>query len=604
MSFSDLGLSEKVLQAVEASGYTTPTPIQTQAIPYALAGRDVLGVAQTGTGKTAAFVLPMLSRLEQGRARARMPRTLILEPTRELAAQVEESFVKYGANHKLNVALLIGGVSFGDQEAKITRGADVLIATPGRLLDFFERGKLLLNGIDILVIDEADRMLDMGFIPDIERICKLVPFTRQTLFFSATMPPEITRLTESFLQNPVRIEVARPASTAITIEQGLVASHGGPGKRETLRELIRKATAADAFKNAIIFSNRKRDVAILHKSLVSHGFSAGALHGDMDQRARMASLDAFKKGDVSLIVCSDVAARGLDIPDVSHVFNFDVPIHAEDYVHRIGRTGRAGRSGVALSIVTHEDTRHISDIERLIGRKIDWVGDGLDALAPDDMAADRPRRGRSETGAPRSGERSSRSRRSRSEASSDAGAVSTEPVDAGTESTSPRENREPRARRASGRRRSEGREGEGRSSEAQSATGRTPDGRRGESREGDTRSSEARSSDTRSSEAKTQDGRPQDARRQDGRSSEGRSSEGRSSEGRSGEGRSGDGRRGNARPDARRAEAPVRMGSAPDMRRDPTDRDDPPVLGLGDHVPTFLLRSVHQKPRERKAVKD
>ncbi|MGH6850933.1 MAG: DEAD/DEAH box helicase, partial [Methylocella sp.] len=349
MTFSKLGLSEKVLKAVEASGYLTPTPIQAEAIPHMLAGRDVLGIAQTGTGKTAAFTLPMLSRLEKGRARARMPRTLILEPTRELAAQVEESFVRYGVNHKLNVALLIGGVSFGDQETKIMRGADVLIATPGRLLDFSERGKLLLTGIEILVIDEADRMLDMGFIPDIERICKLVPFTRQTLFFSATMPPEITRLTEAFLHNPVRIEVTRAASTLSTTSQGLVASASGPAKRETLRRLIHGA--AD-FKNAIIFCNRKRDVAILHKSLQKHGLNAGVLHGDMDQRARMASLDAFKSGGVDLIVCSDVAARGLDIPDVSHVFNFDVPTHAEDYVHRIGRTGRAGKTGVALSIVT------------------------------------------------------------------------------------------------------------------------------------------------------------------------------------------------------------------------------------------------------------
>ncbi len=368
-SFEDLGLSAKVLQAVAASGYTTPTPIQVRAIPAALAGRDVLGIAQTGTGKTAAFVLPMLSRLEAGRARARMPRTLILEPTRELAAQVEESFVKYGANHKLNVALLIGGVSFADQEMKITRGADVLIATPGRLLDFSERGKLLLTGIDILVIDEADRMLDMGFIPDIERICKLVPFTRQTLFFSATMPPEITRLTEQFLHNPVRIEVARAATTAATIAQSLVASHGGPAKRETLRRLIR---TADGFKNAIIFCNRKRDVALLHKSLEKHGFSAGALHGDMDQRARMLSLDAFKNGAVDLLVCSDVAARGLDIPDVSHVFNFDLPTHAEDYVHRIGRTGRAGRKGTALSIVAPGDERYVAEIEKVIVKTVDW----------------------------------------------------------------------------------------------------------------------------------------------------------------------------------------------------------------------------------------
>src|ERR1700689_2661445 len=384
MTFRELGLSEKVLQAVEASGYTHPTPIQARAIPEALAGRDVLGIAQTGTGKTAAFTLPMLSRLEQGRARARMPRTLILEPTRELAAQVEESFARYGINHKLNVALLIGGMSFGDQETKIMRGADVLIATPGRLLDFSERGKLLLTGIEILVIDEADRMLDMGFIPDIERICKLVPFTRQTLFFSATMPQEIVRLTQAFLHNPVRIEVAPAASSPTEITQALVASEPGPGKRATLRNQIR---AAANFKNAIIFCNRKRDVAILHKSLIQHRFRAGALHGDMDQRARMASLEAFKNGEVDLIVCSDVAARGLDIPDVSHVFNFDVPVHSEDYVHRIGRTGRAGKLGIAISIVTRADQKHLAEIEKVIGRSVDWQdGATLDKLSPDDEA--------------------------------------------------------------------------------------------------------------------------------------------------------------------------------------------------------------------------
>ncbi|MEA2842077.1 MAG: hypothetical protein QOF41_3407 [Methylobacteriaceae bacterium] len=391
MTFNELGLSEKVLSAVEASGYTIPTPIQAQAIPHALGGRDILGIAQTGTGKTAAFVLPMLSRLEKGRARARMPRTLILEPTRELAAQVEESFVRYGVNHKLNVALLIGGVSFGDQEAKITRGADVLIATPGRLLDFSERGKLLLTGIEILVIDEADRMLDMGFIPDIERICKLVPFTRQTLFFSATMPPEITRLTETFLQNPVRVEVARAATTADNITQRLVATRSGPDKRETLRQLLR---SADDLKNAIVFCNRKRDVVLLHKSLLKHGFPVGALHGDMDQRARMASLEAFKTGDVDLLVCSDVAARGLDIPDVSHIYNFDVPIHAEDYVHRIGRTGRAGRSGTALTLVTRDDQKYVDSIERLIGNKIEWQGPRPDELGPGEEEPARSGRGR------------------------------------------------------------------------------------------------------------------------------------------------------------------------------------------------------------------
>ncbi len=379
MQFSELGLSEKVLRAVEASGYTIPTPIQAQAIPYALAGRDILGIAQTGTGKTAAFTLPMLCRLEQGRARARVPRTLILEPTRELAAQVEQAFIKYGSQHKLNVALLIGGVSFGDQETKIMRGADVLIATPGRLLDFFERGKLLLGGIEVLVIDEADRMLDMGFIPDIEKICKLVPFTRQTLFFSATMPPEITRLTEQFLHNPARVEVARAASTAEGIVQTLVASHGHAEKRETLRRLLREA---DGLKNAIVFCNRKRDVAIVYKSLLKHGFPVGALHGDMDQAARMASLDAFKNGAVDILVCSDVAARGLDIPDVSHVVNFDVPSHAEDYVHRIGRTGRAGRAGVAITIVTTEDDKHLAQIEHLIKQQIDWSGPRPEQLGP------------------------------------------------------------------------------------------------------------------------------------------------------------------------------------------------------------------------------
>ncbi len=379
MTFDELGLSEKVRAAVSASGYTTPTPIQEQAIPPALQGRDILGIAQTGTGKTAAFTLPMLCRLEKGRARARVPRTLILEPTRELAAQVEEAFNKYGSSHKLNVALLIGGVSFGDQEAKIMRGADVLIATPGRLLDFFDRGKLLLTGIEILVIDEADRMLDMGFIPDIERVCKLVPFTRQTLFFSATMPPEITRLTEAFLHNPVRVEVARAATTASTIRQALVASHGHADKRETLRGLIRNA---QDLKNAIVFCNRKRDVAILHRSLVKHGFPAGALHGDMDQLARMASLDAFKNGDIDILVCSDVAARGLDIPDVSHVFNFDVPTHSEDYVHRIGRTGRAGRSGVALTIVTEDDSKYVAQIQSLIGKSIEWEGPAFGELPP------------------------------------------------------------------------------------------------------------------------------------------------------------------------------------------------------------------------------
>jgi superfamily II DNA/RNA helicase len=368
MTFSNLGLSPKVLASVEASGYTQPTPIQEQAIPHVLARKDVLGIAQTGTGKTASFVLPMLTMLEKGRARARMPRTLILEPTRELAAQVEESFNRYGRNHKLTVALLIGGVSFDDQQKKLDRGADVLIATPGRLLDHFGRGTLLLSGVEILVIDEADRMLDMGFIPDIERICKLLPFTRQTLFFSATMPPEIQRLADTFLTNPVRVEVSRPATAAVTVSQYLATAGREPAdKRAVLRALIR---SAKDLTNAIIFCNRKRDVATLQRSLARHGFSVGALHGDMDQRSRMQTLDDFKKNKITLLVASDVAARGLDIPAVSHIYNFDVPTHADDYVHRIGRTGRAGRSGTSVTIATPIDRKYVSAIEKLTGQTI------------------------------------------------------------------------------------------------------------------------------------------------------------------------------------------------------------------------------------------
>ena len=372
-TFAELGLSAKVLAAVTAAGYSNPTPIQAQAIPVALTGRDVLGIAQTGTGKTAAFVIPMITRLETGRARARMPRSLILAPTRELAAQVEQSFIKYGVNHKLDVALLIGGVSMDEQVRKLDRGVDVLIATPGRLLDHFQRGRIMLMGVEILVIDEADRMLDMGFIPDIEKICKLLPAKRQTLFFSATMPPEITRLVNTFLNDPLRIEVARPATTAATITQRFVYCPNGEdwAKREALRDLIR----GESVRNAIIFCNRKRDVAIVHKSLVKHGFNAGALHGDMDQSSRTATLDKFRNGEILFLAASDVAARGLDIPDVSHVFNYDVPWQADDYVHRIGRTGRAGKSGYSASLVGAEDFKALAEIEKITGEKAVWVGE-------------------------------------------------------------------------------------------------------------------------------------------------------------------------------------------------------------------------------------
>ncbi len=372
MKFTDLGLSPKVLAAVEAAGYTEPTPIQAEAIPHVLQHRDVLGIAQTGTGKTAGFVLPMLTLTEKGRARARMPRTMILEPTRELAAQVEENFNKYGINHKLNVALLIGGVSFEEQMRKLDRGADVLIATPGRLLDLFERGRILMNGVEILVIDEADRMLDMGFIPDIERIAKMIPFTRQTLFFSATMPPEIKHLADKFLHNPVEVAVATAATTADTVTQLLVSTPKKDyEKRAVLRGLLDEAKD---IKNAIVFCNRKRDVATVFRSLESHGYSVGALHGDMDQRSRTTMLAKFRDGEIAIMVASDVAARGLDIPNVSHVFNYDVPIHAEDYVHRVGRTGRAGREGDAFTLVAPGDQRYVDAIEKLTGQTIGWAG--------------------------------------------------------------------------------------------------------------------------------------------------------------------------------------------------------------------------------------
>ena len=374
-TFSDLSLDPRVLSAVIDAGYTIPTPIQVQAIPSALEGRDVLGIAQTGTGKTAAFVLPMIHHLSKGRARARMPRSLVLCPTRELAAQVAENFEKYAKNVRLSMALLIGGVSFKDQDKLIDRGVDVLIATPGRLLDHFERGKLMLTGVNIMVVDEADRMLDMGFIPDIERIFKLVPsITRQTLFFSATMAPEITRITEEFLHNPVRVEVARQATTSETILQAVVKhtpkrkDTGASEKREVLRRLI--VSEGEALTNGIIFCNRKIDVDVLAKSLKKHGFDAAALHGDLDQKLRMKILQAFRDGELKLLIASDVAARGLDIPNVSHVFNFDVPIHSEDYVHRIGRTGRAGRSGKSITLCLPHEQKYLDKIEELVKKPI------------------------------------------------------------------------------------------------------------------------------------------------------------------------------------------------------------------------------------------
>ncbi|PJE28399.1 ATP-dependent RNA helicase RhlE [Pseudooceanicola marinus] len=372
--FSDLDLDPKVLKAIADAGYETPTPIQAGAIPHALKGKDVLGIAQTGTGKTASFTLPMITRLAKGRARARMPRSLVLCPTRELAAQVAENFDQYTKYMKLTKALLIGGVSFKEQDALIDRGVDVLIATPGRLLDHFERGKLLLTGVEVMVVDEADRMLDMGFIPDIERIFSLTPFTRQTMFYSATMAPEIERITNTFLSAPERIEVARQATTGENIEQSVVMykpsrkDREGSEKRRILRQLI--DMEGEALTNAIVFCNRKTDVDVTAKSLKKYGYDAAPIHGDLDQSHRTKTLDGFRDGSLKILVASDVAARGLDVPSVSHVFNFDVPSHSEDYVHRIGRTGRAGRKGKAVMICVPRDEKNLADIEKLVEREI------------------------------------------------------------------------------------------------------------------------------------------------------------------------------------------------------------------------------------------
>ena len=400
--FTDLNLAPKVLKAVTETGYDTPTPIQAGAIAPALEGRDVLGIAQTGTGKTAAFTLPMITLLGRGRARARMPRSLVLAPTRELAAQVAENFDTYAKYTKLSRALLIGGTSFKDQDKIIDKGVDVLIATPGRLLDHLERGKLILTDVKIMVVDEADRMLDMGFIPDIEEIFKRTPFTRQTLFFSATMAPEIERITNTFLSNPTKIEVARAATTNTNIKQGVVMFKGSskPKEPSEKRALLRKLIDAEgeACTNAIIFCNRKSDVDIVAKSLNKYGYQAAPIHGDLDQSHRTKTLDKFRDNDLRILVASDVAARGLDIPAVTHVFNFDVPSHAEDYVHRIGRTGRAGRSGTAIMICVPRDEKNLEDVERLVKQAIPRLDAPGDQAAPAPAAAERtegkPRRTR------------------------------------------------------------------------------------------------------------------------------------------------------------------------------------------------------------------
>ncbi len=431
MKFADIGLSDELLRAIDESGYSEATPIQAGVIPSVLMMRDIIGIAQTGTGKTASFVLPMIDILAHGRARALMPRSLILAPTRELAAQVAENFEKYGKYHKLSMALLIGGVQMGDQVKALERGVDVLIATPGRLMDLFERGKILLTGCNLLVIDEADRMLDMGFIPDIENICTKLPATRQTLLFSATMPAPIKRLADKFLSNPKTIEVARPASRNENIEQFLVKT-SERSKRDTLRSIIE----AEDIHTAIIFCNRKTTVRELAKSLQRYGYKAGEIQGDMDQSSRTAELDRFKAGTINILVASDVAARGLDVKGVSHVFNFDAPWHPDDYVHRIGRTGRAGAQGRAFTLVTPSDDEAIDNIQKLTGYKIPVHGGGASTA---EVA--KPDRDEEDAAAPRSG-RSARGGRGRGTAKAEKAPRPTAAAEA--QAAKPREEQKPR----------------------------------------------------------------------------------------------------------------------------------------------------------------
>lgn len=386
MTFKELGLSENILKALKDCGYEQPTPIQAQAIPHILMARDLVGLAQTGTGKTAGFTLPMIEILDGGRAKARMPRSLVLAPTRELAAQVAENFETYGKYTKLTKALLTGGTSMDEQIKKLDRGVDVLIATPGRFLDLFERGRILLTDIKVFVIDEADRMLDMGFIPDIDKIVSLLPPLRQTLFFSATMSPEIKKLTERFLSNPREVSVAPPSSSAKTVEQFLVWTSPRK-KKDDLLSIIKQEKVSSAF----IFCNRKRDIGGLTKFLKQKGFSAQEMHGDMDQKSRTKTLHDMKNGDITLLVCSDVAGRGIDVDDLSHVFNYDVPFNAEDYVHRIGRTGRAGKAGRAWTLASKKnDEKFVDAVEALIKKKIDVVEPGAAAESSKSSSSAKP----------------------------------------------------------------------------------------------------------------------------------------------------------------------------------------------------------------------
>ena len=569
MPFEELGLSSPILQAVDDAGYSEPTPIQKRAIPYILQGRDVLGCAQTGTGKTAGFTLPMIDILSQRRARARMPRSLILEPTRELAAQVAENFEVYGKYHKLNMALLIGGVSFVDQSRIIDRGADVLIATPGRLLDHFERGGLLLRGIDVLVIDEADRMLDMGFIPDVERIVQLCNPKRQTLFFSATMPPEIRRLADIFLDDPTEISVAPPASPAETVDQ-TVTMVRSRDKDRVLQSLLR----SQPVKNALIFCNRKRDVDTVSKTLKSRGFDASALHGDMQQSYRMQTLAKFKNNEFKILVCSDVAARGLDIQGLSHVFLYDVPIHADDYVHRIGRTGRAGMPGRALTLAAPEDGKYLDAVERLIGKPIPRFDPDSQQTGTVPATEQEPEQviepATAQVAEVSSEPASEAVTKAADEAPIAAAVQVTEdanPVEPATEAASDDDAETEAKPKREGRRRSRG--GRGR-------------GNRGEGK------SEAREED-KDGGAPESEGEEQPKRGRGARGGGRKRNEGRS------EGR------GESRGEGRGEDRGRRQGGKRDGQRDGRgDGGDSSAVGMGDHMPAFLNQGTGRKKKSDK----
>jgi superfamily II DNA/RNA helicase len=412
MEFSALNLAPVLNRAILDSGYTRMTPIQAKAIPIVLAGRDVMGAAQTGTGKTAAFSLPLLQKMLRHESASVSParhpvRALVLAPTRELADQVANNVKAYAKHSKLRVACVFGGIDMKPQTLELKAGVEVLIATPGRLLDHIEAKNCVLNQVEYVVLDEADRMLDIGFLPDLQRILSYLPKQRQTLLFSATFSNEIKRLAESYLQDPVLVEVARPNATATNVEQRFY-SVTTDDKRAAVVKVLRDR----GIKQAIVFVNSKLGCARLARSLERDGLKTNALHGDKSQDERLKALQAFKAGEVDVLVCTDVAARGLDIADLPAVFNFDVPFNAEDYVHRIGRTGRAGASGLAVTLVTREDARLVGDIEKLIKKKLELEPLEFDTSRP-------PRQEREGRGEPRVDNRPDASSEGRSDGRAD-----------------------------------------------------------------------------------------------------------------------------------------------------------------------------------------